>query len=462
VGGRGGTTGGIVRGHERVAGRISNDSGTRRWVLRILAVRWTHGVALALAGLIDPAGAVEAESASGPPWVAAEVVIDRLAVLDRPDDWGYVVALLERGDRVRVHPQRSPGPGWFAIAPPATAICWIERDRLDRDPLDGLEDRKGNVVGLLGGDEGTEGEGGAGWGSFRAWLGPAPAEIRWGHPRARMPGPPAGRLPGGTMVLLVDRPPLRLQTEGGWTTWLAIVPPEGQVAYVPSEGLRFLPWDSPESPEPVGERRVAFERITPPAPDAPRGDSDASDGTWPREVVEELARIDAMVTAVVSGRPIARWRFDTIRAAYQALLRRTQECPGLEEALRDRLLRVTRFEQAARSARTFEELLEQSRQRDRQVAQIQDRLARSDRARARAFEAIGFLQPSARRVEGRKVFALIGREGSAVAYLDIPPGLDPKPFLARSVGVRGRARFHEELGTRLIAVSDLEDLERSR
>jgi hypothetical protein len=80
----------------------------------------------------------------------------------------------------------------------------------------------------------------------------------------------------------------------------------------------------------------------------------------------------------------------------------------------------------------------------------------------RLFDAVGFVQPSSRMIDGRKVYALIGREGSAVAYLDIPPGLDPEPLMAHRVGVRGRTRFNADLRTRVIAVSDLENLEPRR
>jgi hypothetical protein len=62
-------------------------------------------------------------------------------------------------------------------------------------------------------------------------------------------------------------------------------------------------------------------------------------------------------------------------------------------------------------------------------------------------------------MDGHKLFALIGQEGATIAYLDVPPGLDPEPYLARRVGVRGQARFNEDLGSRLISVRDLEGME---
>ena len=65
-----------------------------------------------------------------------------------------------------------------------------------------------------------------------------------------------------------------------------------------------------------------------------------------------------------------------------------------------------------------------------------------------------------RQVDGRRVYALIGPEGVPVAYLDIPAGLDARPVLAKRVGVRGSVSYDEHLGSRLIAVRDLEALEK--
>ena len=65
-------------------------------------------------------------------------------------------------------------------------------------------------------------------------------------------------------------------------------------------------------------------------------------------------------------------------------------------------------------------------------------------------------------MDGHKVFTLIGPNGTAIAYLDIPPGLDPEPLLARRVGVRGQTHWSEDLGTRLITVRDMESIEPKR
>jgi hypothetical protein len=156
------------------------------------------------------------------------------------------------------------------------------------------------------------------------------------------------------------------------------------------------------------------------------------------------------------------WRFEDLRARYQALLRRTDEAPGLEDEVRSRLAALTQLEQAARAARTIEEILDESHRRDEDVAQVGRRLAAGERTRARAFAAIGLIQPSARKVDGRKVYALIAADGSTAAYLDIPPGVDPRPHVARRVGIRGSVHYNEALGARLISVRDLESLEARR
>ena len=148
---------------------------------------------------------------------------------------------------------------------------------------------------------------------------------------------------------------------------------------------------------------------------------------------------------------------------YQTVLKRAGDNRAVEDALRDRLTRVTRHEQAAQAARTIHKTLAESRRRDLEVARVQKRLATIDRSRTRTYSAIGFVQPSSRVVDGRKLHALIGANGSTLAYLDIPPGLDVNSLGARRVGVLlGVVHYNQDLGTRLITVRDLETIESRR
>ena len=64
--------------------------------------------------------------------------------------------------------------------------------------------------------------------------------------------------------------------------------------------------------------------------------------------------------------------------------------------------------------------------------------------------------------DGEEALTTLGKNGATVAFLDIPPGLDPEPLLARRVGVRGVAHYNEELHSRLITVRNLEAIESGR
>jgi len=176
----------------------------------------------------------------------------------------------------------------------------------------------------------------------------------------------------------------------------------------------------------------------------------------------EIEDIEAMHRAILADPAIEQWRFENVRARYLTLLKRAGNDPALEEAIRARLARVTRHEQAAGAARTIQTILAQSHRRDREIAQVKRRIAAAGRSRTHAYNAVGFMQPSARSVDGRKLYVLIAKNGSTVAYLDIPPALDPDPLVARRVGVRGVPHFNEDLATRLITVRDMESIEATR
>jgi hypothetical protein len=397
------------------------------------------------AGLTSPA---DPATIPGAGQVEAEVEADQLDVFDQPEDTAYPTGRVRLGDRVRVRVDRIPGTGWLAIDPLPTAICWIEQSSLELDDEDAA-DRIERALDPGGRDRGT---------TSRAWVVQPRAVVRSGNPQALIPGPPGGSLPRGTMVQLVDRPPLRLGRGTGAACWRAIVPPPDFVSYIRADGVR---WAMPTPPDPpVAERRASYEE--------PIGASRGEDrktippSSLPADISSELERIDAMYRAILASQPMEQWRFETVRVGYQALLKRAGDRLELEEDIRNRLARLTRNEQAAQAARTIESILAKSHRRDREVARMRQRLAQLERTRARAYDAVGFVQPSARKVDGHKVFALIGGDGSTIAYLDIPPGLDPQPLLARRVGIRGQARFSEDLGTRLITVRDMEGIEAKR
>jgi hypothetical protein len=248
-------------------------------------------------------------------------------------------------------------------------------------------------------------------------------------------------------VLLVDRPAL---TFGGGRgrRWLAIAPPSDRSFFVPADGIGW------ERPTPTVATATATAPSRAEVVGAGYQEASGSGSTDP-----DLRRIDGMLRAIVTGQPIESWRLDGVRAEYEALLRSR---PELGEALRARLAQVGKYEQAAKSAQKFITVVSKSRRRDEEVAKVERQIAAAAQESRRSYDAVGFVQPSSRRLEGRKLYALIGRQGTAVAYLDIPPGLDPDPMLTHRVGVRGQSRYNGDLRARVIAVQDLEDLEPAR
>jgi hypothetical protein len=363
-----------------------------------------------------------------------EEVVDRLSVYDRPDEKGFGTGRLGRGDRVRV--RRWLAGGWAAIDPPATTIGWVERASLELG--DEADERGGHRL-----DPGEPGSGPP----ARAWVVLPRAIVRSGQLGARMPGPPWVELPGGTMVELVDRSPVRMGKGPGATLWFAVVPPAEAACYVRAPGLD-------DAPRRKGVSEVLAAYLVPEGGDD-KGTRPARD-SLPPGVAAEIGRVDATHRAILSGQPVERWRFEAVRADYQAILKRSGDNPAVEEALRVRLARVTRHEQAAAAAREFQEVLARSRSRDAEIAQLRRRLAAVDRYHSHSYHAIGYIQPSSRLLEGRKLHALIDPDGKTVAYLDIPPGLDVESLGAHRVDVRGAVHYNQELGTRLITVRDLE------
>jgi hypothetical protein len=176
----------------------------------------------------------------------------------------------------------------------------------------------------------------------------------------------------------------------------------------------------------------------------------------------EIKAVDEMHRAIRINQSIAQWRLEKVRSSYQAILKKCGNDSTVDEAIRLRLARVTRDEQAAEAARTIEKILAESHRRDTEVAAEKGRVAAAGRSHARAYSARGFVQASTEMIDGRKLYVLIANDGSTIAYLDVPPGLDIDPLLAHRVGVRGAPHFNEDLGARLITVRDVEKLEPRR
>jgi hypothetical protein len=192
---------------------------------------------------------------------------------------------------------------------------------------------------------------------------------------------------------------------------------------------------------------------------AETADYPATHRTWPPEITAAFDRLELARRAAVTGQPVESWRFDTVRAGYEGMLKTHRDNPALQAEVRARLADLSRLEAAAEAARKVEAILARSHQRDQSLDRMAQSLTAQERERSKAYRAIGMIQPSSRKTEGRKLYTLIGSDGSRRAYLDVPPGIDVESLLAHRVGVRGSVRYDEDLGSRLITVRDVETIE---
>jgi len=383
-----------------------------------------------------------------------EVTAAKLEVYDQPHTSSYLTGTLKQGDLIKIH--GAVAGGWLAIDPPSSAIFWIEGASLDfRSDAVRSGSHFSDPASLTARIP------------TRAWVVTNSATVRSGHPSARLPGPPCGSLSKGTMVNLVDRPPIKSAPGNTETSWYAILPPPGTARYVRADGTR--PVRLP--PNEAAERRTAYEpsQDDPAAVEKLRGpEAQRSTGltgsaeNLPADAGSEIANVEAMHRAILSDQPIDQWRFDTVRARYQAILKRAGANPFVDEAIRRRLARVTQHEQAAEAARTIQAILARSHRRGSQIAAAERGRSASGKDRPRAYNAEGLVKPSARMVDGRRLYSLVGSDGLTVAYLDVPPGLEIEPFLTRRVGVRGVSHYNEDLGAHLITVRDVEPIDRRR
>jgi hypothetical protein len=404
------------------------------------------GTLLAFVGQVDGLSAHESERSAGTSRASeqgyAEITIDGLEVYDQPAEGSFVVGALSRGDRVRV--RESVAPGWLSIDPPPPTFCWIARTAIDFGANAGK--KNGRVPGPTSVGRSRR--------SALATVVTPGAVFRFGHPRARMPGPTRGNLSAGTVVRLVDRPPLELGQGRSARVWYAIEPPRDQCCYIRAGRTRAL-----RAAQHATEALQAAYVTVHHALSAPPGPGTEN---LPAAVASEIEKIEAIERSMITNYPIEDWRFESARSRFGAILKSAGDNPAVEEALRVRLARVTEYEQAAKAARQIRTILAESHARDREVAAVERRIAAAGRSHARAFQAVGYMQPSSHQVEGRKLYVLISNNGSTLAYLDIPPGLDPDPLLASRVGVRGVPHYNEDLGARLITVRDLEAIETRR
>jgi hypothetical protein len=208
------------------------------------------------------------------------------------------------------------------------------------------------------------------------------------------------------------------------------------------------------------DARAQDEPASKPATPAARARWESTAENLPPTFGAEIKGVDESHRSMRTNQSVSRWQFDAIRSRYESILKRANGDQAVEAAVRARLGRLARDARSAEAARTIESILAESHRRDREVAAEERKVADAARSHARAFSARGYVQASTAMIEGRKLYILIANDGSTIAYLDVPPGLDIDPLVSHRIGVRGEPHFNEDLGARLITVRDVEQLGR--
>jgi hypothetical protein len=344
-----------------------------------------------------------------------EVGIGSLDVFAEPDDGSFATGRLHDGDKVEV--RKALADGWLAIARPEGSFHWVDGD--DVEPL-------------------SDG---------RLYVNAPKTIVRLGREYLPRPGPARVTVAEGTVFRPAKLPPLRYDDGRRRRTWRAVLAGSDEVRFVRSAGLV-----DPDQPRMPRARVETPERLA--------SHAEAAPSDLPPEVSGPVRKIEGDHRKVLD-RPIEKWDLGDVRRDYQTLLAARRDGPT-KAAVRERLDRVDQEDELSRAARNFESLIEKSRRRDAEVESIKESLRALRTAETLAYDAEGLLQPTSRRVEGEKVFALISDEGQIVTYLRIPPGIDTTNLNARQVGVRGKSRFNEGLRFRLLDVRDIDALDSDR
>ena len=248
----------------------------------------------------------------------------------------------------------------------------------------------------------------------------------------------------GDRVSVVD------QTRDGW---LGIEPPAGSFDWVDPSAIRELG---------EGQGEIAADRTSP--------RSGADGARMPGPPCSPLLRgatvrlLDRPPLVLGQGASTRTWRAIAPLEGEVRYVRRdgVRLDPSPTAKVADPQVRAVQRDPADDPLARFEQALRRSRAIDSGVEEARRSLSVARTSTERGYDARGLLQASARKVDGQKVYALIGPEGTPVAYLAIPAGVPAARLLTRKVGVRGEVRFNESLGARLITVRDLDTLDKPR
>jgi hypothetical protein len=423
----------------------------------------------------------------------ALVETDGEYVRSGPGPGFYPTDKLQKGARVTVH-RHDPG-GWCMIAPPAGSFSWIRAEHVQKSGEDRGVLVANNVVVHVGSSLNPD--------AFTTIQGNLSKSDA-----VHILGEKTFPFKDGPKVMLKISP---VRREWRWIQRKAIVAadaiqsepfpqdqaprrkPSGRVADQINSGSD--PFAQPIS---TGDSVVGPARES--APDQqPRGGAGQPNGSsQPDAFKERLDQIDTQFRAMIRQEP-STWNLQDIRTQYEQLDNEATQ-PAQNSSIASRLEAVSRYEKTNREYLNFMKFTDGARQRDAQLASVQQEREAQLRAldgstgtsapgplappassipqpqpapgsptasispddtppadaaqpaKPPVFSGAGIVVPMARSFAGGPAFALVAPGGRLLAYLVPTTGVDLRRVINQPTGIIGDRAFRQDWGADTIVV----------
>ncbi len=427
----------------------------------------------------------------------AIVDVDGEYVRSGPGPNFYPTDKLKRGERVMVH-RHDPG-GWCMVAPPVGSFSWIRADHVQKSGNNSGVLKANNVVVHVGStinpDEFTTIQGNLSKGDAVEIVGektfpfeegpklmykisPIKREWRWIQRKAIVAADAIRSEP------FPSEPPPRKKSGG---------PVANQNELDPDAFAKPIS----TGPSPLGNDEPGAGRARPRANDAiPSAKGEPLTGFR-----ERLDKIDQQFREMIQQDP-SMWNLNEIAQQYRALDKEASQ-PAMSNTIALRLDAVARYEKIHNEYVEFLKLTSESKQRDAQLASLQQQHEAQLRALGGApstttpmpaqpqlgppetianaapgsaapvgaappankptnpggFVGAGLVQPMARTFSGGPQYALIAPDGRLLAYLQAAQGVDLRRYNGQAMGIIGERQFRQDWGADTIVVRGLQPVQ---
>ena len=400
----------------------------------------------------------------------AVVDVDEEFIRSGPGRVYFPTGKLARGDKVAVH-RHDPG-GWYMIAPPDGSFSWIQAEYVQR-----IDDKRGRLTAN----------------NVIVYVGSSLADERSVYQRTLSKGDTVEILDEtivngerGPVSLYKIKPPSR---EYRWITGKSVVPAEGYRGRpAPKFKPNLDPAPSIKGPialevDPNGEAFAPspFQPDTkqepqPPVKTGEQAPKDQPDESSLEAQRDELHELDRQFREMVVQDPTS-WNLASLEQSYKSLDEATEH-PSIRSSLQHRLRTVEKYARIQQDYVEFHQLTIATRQRDTQLASLQNQLEGAPQTPSRAaaaqapaahapgppvprrpgmpFDGAGIIERAAVSPPGAPPFVLVNPDGRRLAYLQPPPGLDLNRYLRQSMGIYGERSHRPDFQSDLIVIRGMQ------